>query len=123
GVHGTSGWLNAGQDLQIGPFAIRYGADTVVAPSEASGGMNPLAARGTDVQLLPAMMLEFANGLTRQPRWRLSRVLTLVGRASSCKLQLADPTVSRYHCALLGMPSGLWVVDLLGKEGTRVNGE
>jgi predicted component of type VI protein secretion system len=116
-----SGWLHPGQDLQIGPFSIRYTLETG-APS-ALTGVNPLEARGTDVQLLPAMALEFANGLTRQPRWRLNRILTLAGRATNCKLQLADVTVSRYHAAFVAAPQGLWVVDLLGKDGTRVNGE
>jgi pSer/pThr/pTyr-binding forkhead associated (FHA) protein len=121
GVQGTSGWLHPGQHLEVGPFAIRYSTDT--AANAALAGINPLEARGTDVQLLPAMALEFANGLTRQPRWRLNRILTLAGRATGCKLQLADVTVSRYHAALVAAPQGLWVVDLLGKDGTRVNGE
>jgi pSer/pThr/pTyr-binding forkhead associated (FHA) protein len=123
GVHGPSGWLNPGQDLELGPFAVRFNGDAAVAPSPALVGANPLEARGTDPQLLPAMALEFANGLTRQPRWRISRILTLAGRATNCKLQLADVTVSRYHCALLATPQGLWVIDLLGKDGTRINGE
>jgi pSer/pThr/pTyr-binding forkhead associated (FHA) protein len=121
GVHGTSGWLDPGQDMEIGPFAIRYTSTAATAP--ALQGINPLESRGTDSQLLPAMSLEFANGLTRQSRWRLNRVLTLAGRAPGCKLQLADVTVSRYHCAFLAAPQGLWVIDLLGKDGTRVNGE
>jgi len=121
GVQGTSGWLHPGQDLEIGPFTVRYATS---APSaSALTGINPLEARGTDVQLLPAMTLEFANGLTRQPRWRLNRILTLAGRATNCKLQLADVTVSRYHAAFVAAPQGLWVVDMLGKDGTRVNGE
>jgi pSer/pThr/pTyr-binding forkhead associated (FHA) protein len=125
GVHGVSGWLNPGQDLEIGPFKIRFKGDSAAAKSASAPllGVQPLEARGTDPQLLPAMSLEFTNGLTRQPRWRISRILTLAGRAPSCKLQLADITVSRFHCALLATPQGLWVIDLLGKDGTRVNGE
>src|SRR5439155_6584482 len=121
GVHGTSGWLKSGQSLEIGPFAIRFAGESGVKSPLTK--LNPLETKGTDPQWLPAMSLEFVNGLTRQPRWRLSRVLTLVGRAPGCKLQLADTTVSRYHCALLGTSQGLFVIDLLGKDGTRVNGE
>jgi len=123
GVHGTSGWLNPGQVLKIGPFSIRFAADLAGSPAAAPVAVNPLEARGTDPQLLPAMALEFANGLTKQSRWRINRILTLAGRATGCKLQLADVTVSRYHCALIATPQGLWAVDLLGKDGTRVNGE
>jgi pSer/pThr/pTyr-binding forkhead associated (FHA) protein len=122
GVHGTSGWLDPGQSLQIGPYAIRFNGDPASRPAPLAG-VNPLEARGTDAQLLPTMALEFANGLTRQSRWRINRILTLAGRATGCKLQLADITVSRFHCALVAAPAGLWAVDLLGKDGTRVNGE
>src|SRR5262249_19453669 len=71
GVHGTSGWLDPGQVLKIGPYAIRFGADSAARPP-ARAGVNPLEARGTDPQLLPAMALEFANGLTKQSRWRIN---------------------------------------------------
>jgi pSer/pThr/pTyr-binding forkhead associated (FHA) protein len=121
GVQGTSGWLNPGEELEVGPFTIRYMTESL--PTSPLAGINPLEARGTDVQLLPTVALEFANGLTRQPRWRLNRILTLAGRATNCKLQLADVTVSRYHAAFVAAPQGLWIVDLLGKDGTRVNGE
>jgi pSer/pThr/pTyr-binding forkhead associated (FHA) protein len=122
GVPGTYGWVDPGQSFEIGPFLIRY-AGPGANPPAALLGINPLESRGIDPQLLPPMTLEFANGLTRQSRWRVNRILTFAGRASGCKLQLADVTVSRYHCALLGTPQGLWIIDLLGKDGTRVNGE
>jgi pSer/pThr/pTyr-binding forkhead associated (FHA) protein len=122
GVQGISGWVDPGQDLEIGPYTIRYTNQRANLPA-ALLGVNPLESRGVDPQLLPPFTLEFANGLTRQARWRISRILTLAGRATGCKLQLADVTVSRYHCALLGSPQGLWIIDLLGKDGTRVNGE
>jgi pSer/pThr/pTyr-binding forkhead associated (FHA) protein len=123
GNPGTSGWLVPRQGLQVGPYILQL-ADAQPGergPTAPSG--NPLEARAADQHQLPPVTLEFANGLTRQPRWRLNRVLTLVGRAPGCKLQLADVTVSRFHCALLALPQGVWMIDLLGKEGTRVNGE
>lgn len=123
GVQGTSGWVDPGQVLEIGPYSIRYVNQEAGSPPQALLGVNPLESRGVDPQLLPPFTLEFANGLTRQSRWRLNRILTFAGRATGCKLQLADVTVSRYHCALLGTPQGLWIIDLLGKDGTRVNGE
>src|SRR5262245_46752960 len=118
GVHGTYGWVDPGQSLEIGPFAILFdGRDATRPPSATPVGPNPLETRGSDPQFLPPVTLEFANGLTRQPRWRLKRILTLAGRAPGCKLQLADVTVSRFHCAFLGTPQGLWLIDLLGKDG------
>jgi pSer/pThr/pTyr-binding forkhead associated (FHA) protein len=128
GAPGPSGWLDPGQPLEIGPFALRLAnaatVGTLGANAPGSPGFlgSPLEARAADYFQLPAATLEFANGLTRQSRWRLNRALTLVGRAPGCKLQLADVSVSRYHCAILGTPDGVWVIDLLGKDGTRVNG-
>jgi pSer/pThr/pTyr-binding forkhead associated (FHA) protein len=52
----------------------------------------------------------------------VNRSLTLVGRASCCKLRLHSPLVSRTHCALLLTAVGLWVINLLGREGVHVNG-
>jgi pSer/pThr/pTyr-binding forkhead associated (FHA) protein len=125
GMPGPSGWLDAGQTLEIGPFALRLAKSPSEANAPGSPAFlgNPLEARAADYFQLPQATLEFANGLTRQSRWRLNRALTLVGRAPGCKLQLADVSVSRFHCAILGAPDSVWVIDLLGKDGTRVNGK
>src|SRR5690606_1311777 len=37
--------------------------------------------------------------------------------------RLPDPSVSRIHCAVVATPRGVWLVDLLSREGTRVRGE
>jgi pSer/pThr/pTyr-binding forkhead associated (FHA) protein len=129
GAPGPSGWLETSQTLDIGPFALRLGPARTDAPGAAAPISpptylgNPLEARAADYFHLPPATLEFTNGLTRQSRWRLNRALTLVGRAPGCKLQLADVSVSRFHCAILGAQDSVWVIDMLGKDGTRVNGE
>jgi hypothetical protein len=69
------------------------------------------------------MVLELLSRTSGLSRWRIDRALVLVGRSSVCTLQLADESVSRCHCSLVTTPDGLWVVDLLGREGVRVNGE
>ncbi len=46
----------------------------------------------------------------------------LVGRADQCQLVLTDSSVSRQHASLVRTPMGLWVVDLLAREGVHVNG-
>jgi hypothetical protein len=48
--------------------------------------------------------------------------IVLLGSSSECKIQLVSQSVSRFHCSLLRTPTGLWVVDLLGKGGTFVKG-
>ena len=49
--------------------------------------------------------------------------LVLVGGASACKVRLRHDRVSRFHCSLVRGPLGVWAVDLLSRDGTRVNGE
>ena len=44
----------------------------------------------------------------------------VVGTADDCTLTLNDETVSRYHLELVGVPSGIRVVDLESTNGTRV---
>ena len=49
--------------------------------------------------------------------------MAVLGSSARCKVRLYDPNVSKHHCALLRTPSGLWVIDLLGRDGITVNGE
>jgi hypothetical protein len=81
-----------------------------------------LTAESDTASQLPRIALEFRGGTEGLQTWRMDRALALIGRASICKIRLHSPMVSRTHCALVNTPSGLWVVDLLGREGTYVNG-
>ena len=44
-----------------------------------------------------------------------------IRRARSTDVRLVDPSVSGYHCSLIQTGRGVWVVDLLGGGGVRVN--
>ena len=57
-----------------------------------------------------------------RPPWRMNRALAFIGRSPLCRVQLASQTVSKFHASLVQTDKGVWVVDLLGKEGTYVNG-
>jgi hypothetical protein len=54
--------------------------------------------------------------------WMVKRQLTLLGRSRSCHIQIAHPTISRFHAGLVRTASGVWVVDLCGPNGTFVDG-
>src|SRR6185437_5927630 len=58
----------------------------------------------------------------RRSRCEIYSELVLIGSAADCQVRVLDPSVSNYHCSLLQTPSGLWVIDLLGREGISVNG-
>jgi len=127
------------QGIRIGSYTIRLAAPSRPSSSpngaggrrangaprqeDGSAGLaNPLEGESDDPSLLPRVALEFRGGTTGLQTWRMDRSLALIGRAPICKVRLHSPMVSRTHCALVNTPSGLWVVDLLGREGTYING-
>jgi pSer/pThr/pTyr-binding forkhead associated (FHA) protein len=114
-----SGWVDRSWGIRIGPYRIRPGVGMGVPNLE-----DPLVARsfGAPSSDWPALSLDFpqkAGG----PTWRVSRVLTLVGRSSWCRLRLTHADVSKIHCSVLRSPEGACVIDCFGRGGTRVNGE
>jgi hypothetical protein len=52
----------------------------------------------------------------------MRHILTLVGSSPQCKVRLAAPGVSPFHCSLLRTVSGVWIVNLVGHEGVALNG-
>jgi pSer/pThr/pTyr-binding forkhead associated (FHA) protein len=55
--------------------------------------------------------------------WPVEGQFAMVGSADECQLVLTDESVSRFHAVLVPTQVGLWVVDLLAREGVYVNGE
>jgi hypothetical protein len=115
------GWVRPGESIGVGPFEIQYqggGAE----PADSELPPCPVTARPEDPGRLPGATLEIVGQGLDPFHCRLSRVLTLVGNAPLCKVKLLDPRISRYHCALLKTPTGIWMIDLLSREGTLHNG-
>lgn len=115
------GWLDPGTPVGIGPFQLRLRIPASDRPSAYPAGYNPLTADAGD-KTRPVVALEFRNGRRAKDRWQVNRLLTLVGRATDCKIHLTAEDISPYHCGIVSTPSGLWVVDLSGR-GVVVNGE
>lgn len=120
GAHGP-GWLDVGSPVQIGPFLLHLRSAASERPSSYPTGYNPLTA-DNGVKSRPVVALEFRNGRRAKDRWTVNRLLTLIGRASDCKIHLNADDISPYHCGLVSTRTGLWVVDLSGR-GVVVNGE
>lgn len=130
-------WLDAGGTASIGPYRLHYlGDQRDVFNEVASGRQTPCDERSTPSRsgllppdqpaLLPKVSLVFLNARTEssgQRQRRIKRMVTLLGASRACKLHLVDGTVSRVHCSFVLTPRGLWVVDLLGRGGTMVNGD
>ncbi|GAC1474678.1 MAG: hypothetical protein NVSMB9_25510 [Isosphaeraceae bacterium] len=103
------GYVDRDRAIRIGPYRIRL----------ISGDDD----RGTARLDGPPLTLELLHRSVRQTRCELPGGLALVGSASDCAVRLVDPSVSNYHCSLVHTPRGVWVVDLLGRGGLRVNGQ
>lgn len=120
-VYEPSGWLGHNGVLGVGPYRIQVVGAEVVDGSPSLPP--PLAARTLwGDAALPRAALDWPTGGDGHSRHELGRVVNLMGRARGCRLRIHDESVSQHHCALLRTPKGLFVVDLLSREGTWVNG-
>ncbi len=118
-----SGWIEGTRGVGIGRFRV---CPQPVAPTDlATAGEpptgNPLGTWPNSRKRGASMLLEVLSPQTKKTRWRINRMVTLIGRAPECKMRLMDPSVSSAHCVLVCTPMGLWAIDLLGREGILVN--
>ncbi len=119
-----AGWVGPDEPVRVGPYSVRPARREAPAapPGPASAETPaPAVARGADG--LPGVTLEFVSHPESHRAWRMNRSMAFVGRSPDCRIQLTDEDVSKFHCALLRTPAGLWAVDLLGRGGIAVNGE
>jgi pSer/pThr/pTyr-binding forkhead associated (FHA) protein len=114
-----AGWLDA--PVHVGPYRLQL-PDRPAAGPEFGLDWNPLETPAADQRILPRVTLEVFDG-GRSTRHALDRVLTLAGRSAACRLQVPNFSLSRHHCSLLLTAAGVWVIDLLSREGSFVNGQ
>jgi predicted component of type VI protein secretion system len=62
-------------------------------------------------------------GENQVARWRMNRMLALVGCSARCRVRLPGPAISRIHCSLVATEQGVWVVDLCTEGGTQLHGQ
>jgi pSer/pThr/pTyr-binding forkhead associated (FHA) protein len=117
-----SGWLGPGTTLGIGPYTVGL-ASGFESEGDGDPDEDPLRSWAPGREPSQEVVLELLKLPNRHATWRSDRTLALVGRSAPCKLRLQDESVSRVHCGLLHTAEGLWVADLLGREGTFLNEE
>lgn len=119
------GWISAAHRFRIGDswlqvFDDGWQADaSLPSPQE----FKPRSEQRPEFGVLPQVDLELLNTSAKGTMWPINRVITLLGRDERCRITCADENISKVHCSLLLLPTGLWVIDLLGKGGIKVNGE
>ncbi len=122
------GWLDLGKSIWVGRHRVYLEGDVPRNTSVPELPQVPLVSRDFKPPNLVPVSLEFVKGGIRRngglepARCGVNRVMVLLGRADGCKIRLLDSSVSKYHCSLIRTPRGVWVVDLLSRNGIWVNG-
>ena len=122
----AQGWLIPGRFIQVGPYRIRWAGcshnqDPIAEQPDPTSAVDPERI-GAGVVPRASLELPFRMGVGPS-LWPLEQEVVLVGRAEECQFVLSDDSVSRLHAALVSTPSGVWIVDLLARDGVHVNGE
>lgn len=116
------GWVDPGEAVRIGPARIRPGGSASGRPAQGSVVDALPISRAFGLFTGDEAVLRLLDSDVRPSAWRISRSLVLVGRSPSCKVQVPGPGCADVHAGLVRTRGGLWIVDLLGPGGTRVNG-
>lgn len=119
------GWVTPEHRISIGGSRIQLLDDGWT--SDRSPWPSPLDCKTRDHVTkaygeLPDVHLTLTNRKLKGMEWPINRVMTLLGRDDRCRITCGDDRISRVHCSLLLTPTGLWVIDLLGRGGITVNG-
>jgi pSer/pThr/pTyr-binding forkhead associated (FHA) protein len=120
----SSGWLAPSARVSLGSFCLSTLIDQPAgeSPVEDLPDRDPLLDQITRPGW-PQATIELSGGdQPRTYRCRVNRMVVLVGCAPSCRIRVKHPSVSRFHCSFVWTPLGVWLVDLLGRNGTHLNG-
>ncbi|MBD3676003.1 MAG: FHA domain-containing protein [Planctomycetaceae bacterium] len=123
------GWFDE-SPVKIGPYRLQFSCSEESENYDSHSSIfadpefHPQAffRRLSEKNSLPDVSLEFL-GRRNQQAWAIQWPIMLIGSSARCKLRLQHKSVSKVHCCLNLKPDGLWVADLLGKNGTLVDGE
>ncbi len=122
-VRRSSGWLSPAQSVRIGPYSLQLVRDApAVGRLKAEEAWpSPLEKSAEGTALFPQYTLELFDDSLPDIVRSIERRITLVGRHPNCAMRFDDESVSQFHCALVLTKNGLWLIDLLGMGGTRLD--
>jgi hypothetical protein len=119
----VAGGVEDGATISVGPVTIENLDGGLHASQDTS---ILLAGGGTAADgSLPAVYLEWMSGSGdgRRRTARLKRAINLLGWSKSCHVRFAREQVSRVHASLVLTGAGVWIIDLLGRGGTLLDGK
>ena len=120
-----AGWITHEDTLQVCGYELQLIDDCWVKDDSLKPptDFRPRDEQRAEYGVLPRVELTLLNTSAKGKSWPINRVLTLVGCDDRCRITVVDDRLSRVQCALLLLPSGLWVIDLLGKSDVTVSGQ
>jgi pSer/pThr/pTyr-binding forkhead associated (FHA) protein len=122
GVPRLMGWIDRNRPVQVGETTIRVVGGDRTEEGVGVPGPGPTSRRYESRRSLPRAVMELRSpGEERRPI-PMDRVLTLIGSSPHCAVRLPAPGFSRFICALLRTPAGVWAIDLLSSRGLTING-
>jgi pSer/pThr/pTyr-binding forkhead associated (FHA) protein len=129
GSRRRSGWLLPGRDIQIGNYKIQLvkwdqSDETLAEVGDSDVSLKTVLQ--TDSKPFPSASLELLSAKNQSPTGRslvLKPGVTLIGRSRIAQIRLKHDSVSHVHSSLVLTSEGLWVVDLLGRDGAKLNGD
>jgi pSer/pThr/pTyr-binding forkhead associated (FHA) protein len=111
-------WVRSETSIAVEGYALSVSLEPV---AKSSGLPQSLLARN----LVPRPTLAFRITCKGGPKakYKIHRPLTVVGRDTTCGLNLSGTKVSSPHCVLFCDQGRIWCVDLLSNNGTLLNGQ
>jgi hypothetical protein len=115
------GWLRPDQVVPLGPYQISARlTGSAGAPPQRPPDLANLDEKGSAAEPYPIIAVSF--GGHEVARRRLSRSLTVIGRLRPSALPIHSNDLSASHLVLYWNAGTLWVIDLLSRMGTVVEG-
>jgi hypothetical protein len=108
----------AAQDMTASASAAPYAAPRPASAPQPAVPVPPV--NGGDV---PSAWLEGVGGAMMGHRAEINQINTLVGRSTSCDIQVYDPKVSRRHFLIRYANGAFFLQDQQSSRGTRINGQ
>ena len=118
-------WLVPGRRVRLGTYYLEIDPEDPFASEAADftlANLNPLNRYEDEIGPLPEAEIEFLRDDGDHKVWPVSRMLTLAGKVSGCKIRIASGN-PRVHCSLLRTRQGMWIIDLLNRQTVLVNGK
>ena len=119
------GWLKPNMPFRIGSHLLRLIDDGWSMDDDLKSPLEfkPRKEQHPELGVLPEVSLQLLNTSDKGKLFPINRIITLLGRDDRCRITCEDDQISKVHCSLLLLPSGLWAIDLLGRGGIQVHGQ